>query len=69
MILSSGAYSGTQERRLLNDLLELYNSLERPVYNDTDAINLTVGLKLQQIIDEFVIYVFIIPPVINIFLG
>jgi len=48
---SYGAYSGSQERRLLNDLLELYNSLERPVYNDTDAINLTFGLTLQQIID------------------
>ena len=47
----AGAYSGSQERRLLNDLLELYNSLERPVYNDTDAINLTFGLTLQQIID------------------
>ena len=46
-----GAYSGTQERRLLNDLLEMYNHLERPVYNDTDAINLTFGLTLQQIID------------------
>ena len=32
-------------------MLEYYNSLERPVYNDSDAINLTFGLTLQQIID------------------
>ena len=36
---------------LLNDLLEYYNQLERPVFNDSDAINLTFGLTLQQIID------------------
>ena len=51
-----GAFSGSQERRLLSDLLETgYNSLERPVYNDTDAINLTFGLTLQQIIDVVMI--------------
>ena len=47
----TGAHSGSNERRLLNDLLEYYNSLERPVFNDSDAINLTFGLTLQQIID------------------
>ena len=47
----SGARSGSNERRLLNDLLEYYNQLERPVFNDSDAINLTFGLTLQQIID------------------
>ena len=46
-----GAHSGGNERRLLNDLLEYYNMLERPVFNDSDAINLTFGLTLQQIID------------------
>ena len=51
LILSTGAQSGSNERRLLNDLLEYYNSLERPVFNDSDAINLTFGLTLQQIID------------------
>ena len=28
-----------------------YNKLERPVYNETDPVNLTFGLTLQQIID------------------
>ena len=51
-ITTLGAYSGTHERRLLVDLLETgYNALERPVYNDSDPINLTFGLTLQQIID------------------
>ena len=48
---SVGAQSGSNERRLLNDLLEYYNMLERPVFNDSEAINLTFGLTLQQIID------------------
>jgi hypothetical protein len=39
------------ERRLLNDLLETYNKLERPVVNESEAVILTFGLTLQQIID------------------
>ena len=39
------------ERRLLTDLLENYNKLERPVLNESDAVVLTFGLTLQQIID------------------
>jgi len=46
-----GAESGTHERRLLNDLLANYNKLERPVINESDAVVLTFGLTLQQIID------------------
>lgn len=47
----SGAESGAHERRLLNDLLEHYNKLERPVMNESDAVVLKFGLTLQQIID------------------
>jgi hypothetical protein len=39
------------ERRLLTDLLETYNRLERPVQNETEAVILYFGLTLQQIID------------------
>ena len=46
-----GAESGLHERRLLNDLLVNYNKLERPVVNESDAVVLTFGLTLQQIID------------------
>lgn len=46
-----GAESGAHERRLLNDLLEHYNKLERPVMNESDAVVLKFGLTLQQIID------------------
>ena len=51
VVCVAGAESGSNERRLLTDLLEYYNMLERPVFNDSDAINLTFGLTLQQIID------------------
>ena len=47
----SGVYSGPHERRLINDLLEKYNDLERPVFNESDALTLKFGLTLQQIID------------------
>ena len=43
--------SGEAERRLLNTLMEQYNKLERPVYNESDPLVLTFGLTLQQIID------------------
>ena len=51
MILIIGANCGSQERRLLNHLLQFYNNLERPVYNESEAVDLRFGLTLQQIID------------------
>ena len=44
-------HGGPHERRLLNDLLEHYNTLERPVYNESEPLELLFGLTLQQIID------------------
>ena len=44
-------WSGPNERRLINDLLEKYNNLERPVYNESEPLDLAFGLTLQQIID------------------
>ena len=45
------AYSRIHERQLLDDLLGYYNKLERPVANESEAVVLTFGLTLQQIID------------------
>jgi len=50
-LLPGGAESGMHERRLLNDLLANYNKLERPVINESEAVQLSFGLTLQQIID------------------
>jgi len=47
----SDVLGGPHERRLLNDLLEHYNTLERPVYNESEPLQLLFGLTLQQIID------------------
>ena len=47
----SGVDCGRDERRLLDDLLKFYNSLERPVFNESEAVDLQLGLTLQQIID------------------
>lgn len=43
--------SGTQERRLLKTLLKRYNKLERPVLNESDLVQVHIGLNLQQILD------------------
>ena len=51
VILFLGVQSGPHERRLINDLMDRYLNLERPVYNESEAINLKFGLTLQQIID------------------
>ncbi|XP_074105099.1 nicotinic acetylcholine receptor alpha7 subunit isoform X1 [Cotesia typhae] len=42
---------GVHEKRLLNDLLDNYNVLERPVFNESEPLPLSFGLTLMQIID------------------
>jgi hypothetical protein len=42
---------GAHERKLLNDLLATYNTLERPVANESEPLEVKFGLTLQQIID------------------
>ncbi|XP_050425041.1 neuronal acetylcholine receptor subunit alpha-7-like isoform X1 [Adelges cooleyi] len=42
---------GPHEKRLLNDLLDPYNTLERPVANESEPLQLSLGLMLMQIID------------------
>ena len=42
---------GTGERKLLNDLMAYYQKLERPVANESEAVQLKFGLTLQQIMD------------------
>ena len=42
---------GPHERRLINDLMDRYQNLERPVFNESEPLNLKFGLTLQQIID------------------
>ena len=42
---------GSNERQLYDDLLDGYQAVERPVYNESEPVNLTLGLMLQQILD------------------
>ena len=42
---------GYHEKKLLFDLLQNYNQLERPVVNESSPLLLTFGVTLQQIID------------------
>jgi len=41
------AFCGSHERRLLNDLSLNYNKLERPVAEESDALEIKFGLTLQ----------------------
>ena len=45
--------AGEHQRKLLRYLLEenQHNPLERPVYNDSHTLTVTMNLALQQIID------------------
>ena len=47
----TGGECGRAERRLINDLMMFYQKLERPVVNESDAIQLKFGLTLQQIMN------------------
>ncbi|CAK9826634.1 Neuronal acetylcholine receptor subunit alpha-7 [Anthophora retusa] len=42
---------GPHEKRLLNELLSTYNTLERPVANESEPLEVRFGITLQQIID------------------
>lgn len=44
-------FAGHNEKRLLHDLLDQYNTLERPVVNESDPLQISFGLTLMQIID------------------
>ena len=36
---------------MLEKLFRKYNPIERPVERDTESLNVTIGLALQQIVD------------------
>lgn len=46
------------ENKLLGDLFNKYNKNVRPVVNDNDAVIVTMGLSLHQIMDVVSIVVF-----------
>lgn len=50
-ILFTVCHGGYHEKRLLHQLLDAYNVLERPVVNESDPLQLSFGLTLMQIID------------------
>lgn len=50
-IYFSESRQGPHEKRLLHNLLDHYNVLERPVGNESEPLQLSFGLTLMQIID------------------
>ncbi|KAL0121529.1 hypothetical protein PUN28_006800 [Cardiocondyla obscurior] len=50
-VLPQESLCGRHEKRLLNHLLANYNTLERPVANESEPLEVKFGITLQQIID------------------
>ncbi|XP_033176930.1 neuronal acetylcholine receptor subunit alpha-7 isoform X3 [Bombus vosnesenskii] len=50
-VLPQESLCGRHEKRLLNELLSSYNTLERPVANESEPLEVRFGITLQQIID------------------
>jgi len=48
-----GSHASISEESLLKKLFTGYNSNVRPVLNDTDTVNVTIGLTVSQIIDVY----------------
>ena len=44
-------FCGSYQKLLLEKLFAEYDSMERPVEEDTQSLDVTVGLALQQIVD------------------
>ena len=55
----SGCCGGPHEKRLLGNLLDKYNTLERPVFNESEPVVVSFGLTLMQIIDVVRICIYI----------
>ncbi|XP_055852189.1 neuronal acetylcholine receptor subunit alpha-7 isoform X6 [Episyrphus balteatus] len=51
LVIIKESCQGPHEKRLLNHLLSNYNTLERPVANESEPLEVKFGLTLQQIID------------------
>ncbi|XP_043510274.1 neuronal acetylcholine receptor subunit alpha-7-like [Frieseomelitta varia] len=49
--MAAESLCGRHEKRLLNELLSTYNTLERPVANESEPLEVRFGITLQQIID------------------
>lgn len=45
------AIANPDAKRLYDDLMSSYNSLIRPVANNSDRLTVKMGLKLSQLID------------------
>jgi nicotinic acetylcholine receptor alpha-10 len=51
IILPSNVRGGIHQKRLLEHLFKNYDSLERPVQNENESLNVSINLSVQQIVD------------------
>jgi hypothetical protein len=50
-LLVTGTHANPDAKRLYDDLMSSYNSMIRPVANNSDHVSVKIGLKLSQLID------------------
>ena len=47
----SSTWAGQHQKRLLDKLFKNYDASERPVFDESQPLNVSVGMSLQQIVD------------------
>lgn len=57
MSIASIAHGYGDAERLYDDLINGYNSLIRPVGNNSDRLTVKLGLKLSQLIDVVSVFI------------
>ena len=43
--------AGVEQKRLLAELFQNYNPLERPTLNDSQSLKVDLGISIQQIVE------------------
>jgi hypothetical protein len=51
LIVIDSSFGDEMTRKLFKHLVSDYHNLVRPVYNDTETVNVALGLKISRIID------------------
>ncbi len=49
--LNKNTLAGPHQKKLLKKIFEGYNPLERPVDDESQTLNVSLGFALQQIVD------------------
>lgn len=60
LAISKSGHCNPDVKRLFDDLMNGYNSIIRPVSNNSDRLEVKMGIRLSQLIDVVIFYVFLL---------